>query len=139
MAILSKTNNIHLALEAPEEEDSEHGAVEDVPDLALVVVVHQVVVVPVVPADVRLPLLLRLAARLVVRREQVLVVLEPLQRLLGHRPRDTSVYEFMADQLLMIDYDKLQFQGPYSEKQICMGNVRDRMDNAQNFYENEEP
>ena len=79
-----KTNTIHLALEAPEEEDSEHGAVEDVPDLALVVVVHQVVVVPVVPADVRLPLLLRLAARLVVRREQVLVVLEPLQRLLGH-------------------------------------------------------
>ena len=84
---LSKTDNPHLALEAPEEEDGEHGAVEDVPDLALVVVVHQVVVVPVVPADVRLPLLLRLPARLVVRREQVLVVLEPLQRLLGHRPR----------------------------------------------------
>ena len=100
---ISQTNNHYLALEAPEEEDSEHGAVEDVADLALVVVVHQVVVVAVVPADVRLPLLLRLAARLVVRREQVLVVLEPLQRLLGHGPGDTSVYEFIAqimDQLL---------------------------------------
>ena len=82
---------------------------EDVPDLALVVVVHQVVVVPVVPADVRLPLLLRLAARLVVRREQVLVVLEPLQRLLGHRPGVTSFYEFMRSAIMVIVNDISQF------------------------------
>ena len=45
-------------------------------------VVDQIVVVPVVPGDVDLFLLLGLAASLVVVFKQMLVVLEPLQRLL---------------------------------------------------------
>ena len=45
-------------------------------------VVDQIVVVPVVPGDVDLFLLLGLTASLVVVFKQMLVVLEPLQRLL---------------------------------------------------------
>lgn len=80
--LLGRLGEVALALEAPQEEHSEHGPVENVAHLALVVVVDQVEVVPVVPRHVGLLLLLSLAAGLVVVLKQVPVVLEPLQRLL---------------------------------------------------------
>ena len=80
--LLGRLGEVSLALETPQQEHCEHGAVENVPHLPLVVVIHQVVVVPVIPGDVGLLLLLGLAAGLVVVLKQVPVVLEPLQRLL---------------------------------------------------------
>ena len=80
--VLGGLGEVSLTLKAPQQEHGEHGAVEDVPHLPLVMVVDQIVVVPVVPGDVDLFLLLGLAASLVVVFKQMLVVLEPLQRLL---------------------------------------------------------
>ena len=77
---------ISLALEAAQHEDREHRPVENIPHLSLLVVVHEVVVVLVVPGDVGLLLLLGLPAGLVVGLEEMLVLLEPVQGLLCDRP-----------------------------------------------------
>ena len=84
--VLGWLGEVTLALETPQQEHCEHRPVEDVAHLALVVVVDQVEVVPVIPGHVGLLLLLGLAAGLVMVLKQVPVVLEPLQRLLRNRP-----------------------------------------------------
>ena len=60
------SGEVSLALQAAQHEHAEHGAVENVSDLPLLVVVDEVVVVLVVAGDVGLLLFLGLAAGLVV-------------------------------------------------------------------------
>ena len=85
---------VSLTLETSEEEHCEHGSVEDVSNLPLLVVVDQVEVVLVVARLVHLLPLLGLSTGLVVTLEQVLVLQEPLQRLLCDGSEEISFYKF---------------------------------------------
>ena len=81
-----RSEEVSLTLKTSEQEHSEHGAVEDVTNLSLIMMIYEIEIVLVVPRNIGVLLFLSLTTCLIMASKQMFVVKEPPQRFLSDGP-----------------------------------------------------